>query len=65
MCHMQDRLTGLQRMAQSGAFMVSSEMALFQLLGDAKAAPFKAVSKLVQEERPADLLGLHTPLSRI
>lgn len=52
-------------MAQSGAFMVSSEMALFQLLGDAKAAPFKAVSKLVQEERPADLLGLHTPLSRI
>lgn len=52
-------------MAQSGAFMVSSEMALFQLLRDAKGEHFKAVSKLVQEERPADVLGLYGPISKI
>jgi hypothetical protein len=32
----------------SGAFLVSSEMALFQLMEDAKADRFKEISKLVQ-----------------
>ncbi|KIZ03005.1 Isochorismatase domain-containing protein 2 [Monoraphidium neglectum] len=51
-----DREAGLMRMAQSGAFLVSSEMALFQLMKDAKAPGFKEVSALVREPRPQDLL---------
>lgn len=52
-----DRAAGLQRAAQSGAFLVTSEMALFQLMGDAKAERFKEISKLVQEPR-MDSLGM-------
>lgn len=52
-----DRAAGLHRAAQSGAFLVTSEMALFQLMGDAKADRFKEISKLVQEPR-LDTLGL-------
>lgn len=52
-----DRAVGLHRAAQSGAFLVSSEMALFQLMEDAKADKFKEISKLVQEPR-MDTLGL-------
>ncbi|KAI8473424.1 MAG: Isochorismatase-like protein [Monoraphidium minutum] len=51
-----DRETGLARMAQSGVFLVTSEMALFQLTKDAKAPRFKEVSALVREPRPDDLL---------
>ena len=42
----------LGRMMQAGAFMASSEMALFQMLGTAEAKHFKEVSKLVREPRP-------------
>jgi hypothetical protein len=35
---------------------VSSEAALFQLVGDAKHADFKAVSALAKEPRPESLL---------
>lgn len=52
-----DRSAGLHRAAQSGAFLVTSEMALFQLMEDAKADKFKEISKLVQEPR-MDTLGL-------
>lgn len=54
-----DRAAGLHRAAQSGAFLVTSEMALFQLMQDAKAANFKEISKLVQEPR-MDSLGIPT-----
>jgi isochorismate hydrolase len=54
-----DRAAGLHRAAQSGAFLVTSEMALFQLMQDAKADKFKEISKLVQEPR-LDSLGLPT-----
>ncbi|KAF8073015.1 isoc2 [Scenedesmus sp. PABB004] len=56
-----DRAVGLQRAAQSGAFLVTSEMALFQLMEDAKAEHFKEISKLVQEPR-MDSLGLPSAL---
>jgi nicotinamidase-related amidase len=52
-----DRAAGLHRAAQSGAFLVTSEMALFQLMQDATAPKFKEISKLVQEPR-MDSLGL-------
>lgn len=54
-----DRAAGLHRAAQSGAFLVTSEMALFQLMQDAKADKFKEISKLVQEPR-MDTLGIPT-----
>lgn len=54
-----DRAAGLHRAAQSGAFLVTSEMALFQLMQDAKADKFKEISKLVQEPR-MDTLGVPT-----
>eukprot|EP00775_Hariotina_reticulata_P003246 gene3246-3522_t len=57
-----DRAAGLHRAAQSGAFLVTSEMALFQLMQDAKAEKFKEISKLVQEPR-MDSLGLPTMAS--
>lgn len=56
-----DRAAGLFRATQSGAFLVTSEMALFQLMQDAKADHFKEVSKLVQEPRlDPDTLGTPT-----
>eukprot|EP00877_Chromochloris_zofingiensis_P000146 jgi/Chrzof1/10131/Cz04g30020.t1 len=59
-----DRAVGLHRMSQSGAFMVTTEMALFQIMKDAKYPQFKAISALVQEPRPDPVasLGLHTNL---
>jgi hypothetical protein len=55
-----DRAAGLHRMAQSGAFLVTSEMALFQLMQDTKVPYFKPISKLCQEPRATGELGLHT-----
>ncbi|KAK9830994.1 hypothetical protein WJX81_006626 [Elliptochloris bilobata] len=50
-----DRAIGLHRIAASGAFLVTSEMALFQLCGDAQHRAFKAISALVKEPRPDPL----------
>ncbi len=44
---------------QSGAFTVTSEMALFQLMQGKDHSKFKEISKLVQEPRPDSLVGLH------
>mmetsp|Transcript_26494 Transcript_26494/g.57810 ORF Transcript_26494/g.57810 Transcript_26494/m.57810 type:complete len:204 (+) Transcript_26494:116-727(+) len=46
-----DRAVGLQRVAQAGAFLSTSEMVLFQLMRDAKHKEFKAISALVKEPR--------------
>lgn len=54
-----DRAVALQRMAQSGAFLSSSEMVLFQLMKDAKHKDFKAISGLVKEQRP-EMLPLYS-----
>ncbi|KAG2488446.1 hypothetical protein HYH03_012953 [Edaphochlamys debaryana] len=43
------RAAGLQRMAQMGALVSNSELALFQLAGDAKHPRFKEISALVKE----------------
>lgn len=50
-----DRAVGLHRMAQSGAFLVTSEMALFQIMKEAKHKDFKAISNLAKESRPESL----------
>ena len=43
-----DKETGLVRMQQSGVFIVSTEMVLFQLLEKAGTEEFKAVHKLIK-----------------
>ena len=57
-----DRTVALDRLARAGAVLSTAESSLFQLLGDAKAPHFKAVSKMVQEPRAltaeGGLLGL-------
>ncbi len=44
----QNREVGLQKMRQSGALPSSTEMALFELMRDARHEQFKAVQKLVK-----------------
>lgn len=43
-----NREIGLAKMHQSGALPGSSEMALFELLGDARHEQFKAISKMIK-----------------
>ncbi|KAK9841913.1 hypothetical protein WJX84_006114 [Apatococcus fuscideae] len=47
-----DRATAIQRMMQSGAFAVTSEMVMFQLCESAKHPNFKSISALAKEPRP-------------
>lgn len=53
-------LTNRSRTAQAGAFLSTSEMALFQLAGDAGAPAFKAISALAKEAagRPEPQLSM-------
>jgi nicotinamidase-related amidase len=44
----QNRQTGLSKMQQSGAIPSSTEMALFELLRDARHEQFKAIQKLIK-----------------
>lgn len=50
-----DRATALQRLSQTGAFLASSEMVLFQIMGDTSHPAFKAISALCKEKRPDQL----------
>ncbi|EIE24735.1 Isochorismatase hydrolase [Coccomyxa subellipsoidea C-169] len=50
-----DRAVGLQRIAQSGGFLVTAEMVLFQLTGGSKHPAFKTISNLAKESRPEAL----------
>lgn len=50
-----DRSVALQRMSQAGAFLSTSEMALFQLARDAKHPKFKGISALAKEAREEQL----------
>jgi hypothetical protein len=43
-----NKAAGLDRLAQAGAQIITSEMALFEWLGDASDPAFRAVSKLVR-----------------
>ena len=53
-----DRATALHRLSQSGAFMATSEMALFQMMVNTSHPAFKAVSALCKETRPEQLPGM-------
>ncbi len=44
----ENKQLGLERMKQSGAFMVSTEMVLFQLLNRSGTEEFKGISKLIK-----------------
>ncbi|KAF5829543.1 Isochorismatase hydrolase [Dunaliella salina] len=57
-----DRAVALQRMANAGAFLCTSEMALFQLTRDAKAPTFKAISALAKEPKPQPFMSLRSNL---
>lgn len=50
-----DRSVALQRLAQAGAFLATSEMAMFQLMVSTAHPGFKAISALCKEERPEQL----------
>lgn len=43
-----DKKYGIRRMSESGAVVTTCESLLFELLGDAKADSFRAISKLVK-----------------
>ncbi len=44
----QDKLWSLTRMGEAGAVITTYEAVLYELLGDAKAEEFKAISKIVK-----------------
>lgn len=46
-----DRAVALQRLAQSGAYLATSEMALFQMMGSTEHPAFKTISGLCKEQR--------------
>ncbi|GLC44286.1 hypothetical protein PLESTB_000761100 [Pleodorina starrii] len=56
------RAAGLQRMAQAGALISNSEMAMFQLTGDAKHPRFKDISALVKEGQAGEPLQFNSAL---
>ncbi|MEM7347768.1 MAG: hydrolase [Chloroflexota bacterium] len=43
-----NKTLGIQRLSTAGATLTSTEMALFELLGDAKDPQFRAISKLIK-----------------
>lgn len=47
-----DRILGLSRCKQAGAYLTTAECLVFQMLGDAKHPKFKEVSKFVREPMP-------------
>lgn len=52
---LEDRGVALTRMAQSGAFMTTSEMVLFQMMKNTAHPAFKTISGLAKEARPEQL----------
>lgn len=48
----EDRSAALARLRDAGAWIVTSEMVLFQLMGNTSHPAFKNVSALVKEDRP-------------
>ena len=53
-----DRSTALHRLSQVGAFMDTSEMAMFELMTDTSHPAFKTISGLCKESRPDPLPAL-------
>jgi nicotinamidase-related amidase len=52
---LREREVAFSRMQQAGAKMCTSDMILFQLVGDSQHAKFKAISQLVTEPRVGNL----------
>ncbi|KAL4857399.1 Isochorismatase family protein 1B [Chlorella vulgaris] len=50
-----DRSVALQRLAQSGAFLATSEMVLFMMTKNTSHPAFKGISALAKEARPEQL----------
>ncbi|GAB4815336.1 hypothetical protein N2152v2_002382 [Parachlorella kessleri] len=50
-----DRSVALQRLAQSGAFLATSEMVMFQIMVSTAHPAFKTISGLCKESRPEPL----------
>lgn len=48
----EDRAVALRRMESAGAYLATTESILFEMLGDADAEPFRAVSAAVRAKRP-------------
>ena len=54
----EDRGVALRRLSQiPGVYLCTSEMAIFQLVGDAKHPKFKQISAIAKEERPVERLS--------
>ena len=47
-----ERAVALMRLSKAGAMLTTYESLLFELMGNAKAPNFKAVSALIKEPRP-------------
>jgi len=50
-----ERAVALQRLAQMGAYLCTSEMAVFQMCGDSKHPNFREISAIAKEARPDPL----------
>lgn len=57
-----DRGVALQRLAQSGAFLATSEMVCFQMMGSTQYPSFKAISALFKEGRADPLPAVTSAL---
>ena len=53
-----DREVAIQRIAQSGAFLTTSESILFELMNDAKHPKFKDLLPLFKEKKVSEFQGL-------
>jgi nicotinamidase-related amidase len=55
---LEDRATALHRLSRAGAFLSTSEMAMFDMMVETAHPAFKAVSALCKEQRPDQLPSL-------
>lgn len=53
-----DREVAIRRIAQSGAFLTTSESILFELMNDAKHPKFKELLPLFKEKKVSEFQGL-------
>lgn len=59
-CNAEERPVALSRLAREGATVTTSESLLFELVGDAKDANFKAIAGLVKETKDETKVAVET-----